>query len=198
MALQGYCREKIDLLIEFQRQISTCSDWPNHILKGTYGFVLMSRIYRLVLPIFFDTSFLKNRTSRAEPSFLLKIRAEPSLNPSRAQAQGQPQYLYILARALRALASSSGWAACPGATRGPTQGIDPRSQGVIPRRFKQKKNFVTYARTHERTYGRTDVTVEIGGLDLVKIWQFWIYIFIYFSIQIFEYPNIQYLSFWIF
>ena len=44
--------KKNDLLIQFQRQISTCSDWPNHILKGTYGFVLMSRIYRLVLSIF--------------------------------------------------------------------------------------------------------------------------------------------------
>ena len=75
--------KKNDLLIHFQRQISTCSDWPNHILKGTYGFVLMSRIYRLVLPIFFDTSFLKNRTSRAEPSFLVQSssqnRAEPRL-----------------------------------------------------------------------------------------------------------------------
>ena len=78
IALYGYCREKNDLLIQFQWQISTCSDWPNHILKGTYGFVLMSRIYRLVLPIFFDTSFLKNRTSRA---FWSKARAktEPSL-----------------------------------------------------------------------------------------------------------------------
>ena len=83
IALYGYCREKNDLLIQFQWQISTCSDWPNHILKGTYGFVLMSRIYRLVLPIFFDTSFLKNRTSRAEPSFLVQSssqnRAEPRL-----------------------------------------------------------------------------------------------------------------------
>ena len=70
--------KKNGLFIQFQWQISTCSDWPNHILKGTYGFVLMSRIYRLVLPIFFDTSFLKNRTSRA---FWSKARAktEPSL-----------------------------------------------------------------------------------------------------------------------
>ena len=75
--------KKNDLLIQFQWQISTCSDWPNHILKGTYGFVLMSRIYRLVLPIFFDTSFLKNRTSRAE---LFGPKLEPK--PSRAQARG--------------------------------------------------------------------------------------------------------------
>ena len=60
----------------FQRQILTCSDWPNHILKGTYGFVLMSRIYRLVLSFFFDTSFLKNRMSRAE---LFAQKSEPSL-----------------------------------------------------------------------------------------------------------------------
>ena len=80
IALYGYCREKNDLLIQFQWQISTCSDWPNHILKGTYGFVLMSRIYRLVLPIFFDTSFLKNRTSRAE---LFAQTLEP--NPSQAE-----------------------------------------------------------------------------------------------------------------
>ena len=43
--------------------------------------------------------------------------------------------------------------------------IDPRSQGVIPRRFKRKKNFVTNGRTEEqkngRTDGRTDVSVEI-------------------------------------
>ena len=76
ISLYGYFREKNDLLIQFQWQISTCSDWPNHILKGNYGFVLMSTIYRLVLPIFFNTSFLKNRTSRA---FCSKIRAEPRL-----------------------------------------------------------------------------------------------------------------------
>ena len=35
---------------------------------------------------------------------------------------------------------------------GSTPGIDPRSQGVIPRRFKRKNFFVT----NERTNGRTD------------------------------------------
>jgi len=38
-------------------------------------------------------------------------------------------------------------------------GFNPSGQEVIPRRFKQKKNFVTHVRTHvrtHRTYGRTD------------------------------------------
>ena len=49
---------------------------------------------------------------------------------------------------------------------GSTPGVDPRSQGVIPRQFKRKKIFVTDELTDERTNeltetGRTDVTVEI-------------------------------------
>ena len=44
-------------------------------------------------------------------------------------------------------------------------GVNPRSQGVIPRRFKRKKNFVTEGRKDGRTEGRTDgwtdVSVEI-------------------------------------
>ena len=44
----------------------------------------------------------------------------------------------------------------PGGYPGSTPGIDPRSQGVIPRRFKRKKNFVTDGRTHERTNVWTD------------------------------------------
>ena len=36
---------------------------------------------------------------------------------------------------------------------GSTPGVDPRSQGVIPRRFKRKKNFVTVVCTKD---GRTD------------------------------------------
>ena len=39
---------------------------------------------------------------------------------------------------------------------GSTPGVDPRSQGVIPRRFKQKKNFVTDARMDARTNTWTD------------------------------------------
>ena len=65
--------------------------------------------------------------------------------------------LKLLERDLRALASSSGGVACPGATRG----VDPGSKGVIQRRFKRKKKFCD-GRTHEgRTDGRTDVMVEI-------------------------------------
>ena len=42
---------------------------------------------------------------------------------------------------------------------GVNPGGRPRAQGVIPRRFKRKKNFVTHA---ERTPdGQTDVLVEI-------------------------------------
>ena len=37
------CRDALHCF--FQRQISTCSKWPNHILKGTYRFVLMSRVH---------------------------------------------------------------------------------------------------------------------------------------------------------
>ena len=47
---------------------------------------------------------------------------------------------------------------------GSTLGVDPRSQGVIPKRFKQKKIFVTDGRrtNGRRTKdGRTDVKVEI-------------------------------------
>ena len=41
---------------------------------------------------------------------------------------------------------------------GSTRVVDPRSQGVIPRRFKRKKFFVTDGRKPEtgRTDGRTD------------------------------------------
>ena len=39
---------------------------------------------------------------------------------------------------------------------GSTPGIDPRSQGVIPRRFKRKKIFVTNELTNGRTHGWTD------------------------------------------
>ena len=39
---------------------------------------------------------------------------------------------------------------------GSTPGVDPRSQGVIPRRFKRKKIFVTHELTNERTHGRTN------------------------------------------
>jgi len=38
----------------------------------------------------------------------------------------------------------------PGGDPGSTPGADPWSQGVIPRRFKQKKIFVTDARTDRR------------------------------------------------
>ena len=37
---------------------------------------------------------------------------------------------------------------------GSTPGVDPRSQGVIPRRFKRKKNFVTDGQTSDT--GQTD------------------------------------------
>ena len=36
---------------------------------------------------------------------------------------------------------------------GLTLGVDPRSQGMIPRRFKRKKIFVTDGRTNGRTNG---------------------------------------------
>ena len=40
---------------------------------------------------------------------------------------------------------------------GVNPGVDPRSQGVIPRRFKRKKNFVTeYGSTYGSTYAWTD------------------------------------------
>ena len=79
-------------------------------------------------------------------------------------------FIYKLERALRALASSSGGAACPGGTRGQprgsTPGVDPGSQGVIPRRVKRKKIFVTHAR---RTHGWTDRRVgRNSDVDSVK------------------------------
>ena len=37
-----------------------------------------------------------------------------------------------------------------------TPGVDPRSQGVIPRRFKRKKFFVTHGRTDEGWTDRRD------------------------------------------
>ena len=54
----------------------------------------------------------------------------------------------------------------PGGYPGSTPGIDPRSQGVIPRRFKRKKNFVTDERTNERTDERTDSLLELAGFYL--------------------------------
>ena len=41
---------------------------------------------------------------------------------------------------------------------GSTPGVDPRSQGVIPRRFNRKKNFVTERRKdgHRTPHGQTD------------------------------------------
>ncbi len=51
---------------------------------------------------------------------------------------------------------------------GSTPGVDPRSQGVIPRRFKQKKNFVTEGRrTHEGWTDRRDGgNSDIDGLEI--------------------------------
>ena len=49
----------------------------------------------------------------------------------------------------------------PGATRGQPRGVNFSSQGVISRRFKRKKNFVTDERTNKQTEGGTDVMVEI-------------------------------------
>ena len=80
--------------------------------------------------------------------------------------------LYVLERALRALASSSGGAACPGGTwgqpqgvpgvnprgyPGSTPGVDFRSQWVSSRDLSEKKIFLT----DERTEGRTDLVVII-------------------------------------
>ena len=48
---------------------------------------------------------------------------------------------------------------------GSTPGIDPWSQGVIPRRFKRKKNFVTDGLMD----GQTDVINEIVMSILNKI-----------------------------
>ena len=39
---------------------------------------------------------------------------------------------------------------------GSTPGVDPRSQGVIPRRFKRKKIFVTNGRKDGKKDGWTD------------------------------------------
>ena len=48
----------LTVIIILQRQILTRCDSPNHMLKGTYGFVLMSRVHwdhkkRKITPIFF-------------------------------------------------------------------------------------------------------------------------------------------------
>ena len=53
---------------------------------------------------------------------------------------------------------------------GSTPGIDPRSQGVIPKRFKRKKNFVTNERKNEdwtdrRDGGNSDLDVLIRNLS---------------------------------
>ena len=50
---------------------------------------------------------------------------------------------------------------------GSTPGVDPRSQGVIPRRFKRKKIFVTdggrtkYGWTDRRDGGNSDVDFNV-------------------------------------
>ena len=49
---------------------------------------------------------------------------------------------------------------------GLTPGVDPRSQGMIPRRFKQKKIFVTNGRKDGRKDGWTDRRVgQNSALD---------------------------------
>ena len=53
----------------------------------------MSRIYRLVLPIFFRYELFEKSH---EPSRAFCSKSEPSLNPSRAQARGQHQLLGLL------------------------------------------------------------------------------------------------------
>ena len=69
--------------------------------------------------------------------------------------------LKLLEKALRAFASSSGGAACPGGRGGVGVRGQPRGSGgdpkVIPRRFKRKKIFVTY--------GRTDGAAAAGWTD---------------------------------
>ena len=53
---------------------------------------------------------------------------------------------------------------------GLTPGVDPRSQGMIPRRFKRKKIFVTNGRKDARTDGWTDRRVgQNSDLDIDEI-----------------------------
>ena len=47
---------------------------------------------------------------------------------------------------------------------GSTLEVDPRSQGVIPRRFKQKKIFVTDGRTHRWTDRRAGRNSDVDGI----------------------------------
>ena len=48
---------------------------------------------------------------------------------------------------------------------GSTPGVDPRSQGAIPRRFKRKKFFVTYARTYTWTDRRDGRNSDLDFFD---------------------------------
>ena len=66
------------------------------------------------------------------------------------------QFLCLLERALRSLASSSGGAACPGATRGQPQGSTPGFRGGFQGDLSEKKNFVMHARTDEGWTDRHD------------------------------------------
>ena len=54
---------------------------------------------------------------------------------------------------------------------GSTPGVDPGSQGVIPRRFKRKRNFVTNERKDARTDGWTDRRVGRNS-DLIDLKSF--------------------------
>ena len=68
----------------------------------------------------------------------------------------------LLEEALRAFASSSGGAACPGATRGQPQGSTPGVRGWFQGDLSEKKFlWRTDGRTDARTDGQTDVLVEI-------------------------------------
>ena len=72
------------------------------------------------------------------------------------------QKYHILERALRALASSSGGAACPRATWGQPWGSTPGVRGWFQGDLSEKKIlWHTDARTDARTEGRTDVSIEI-------------------------------------
>ena len=69
--------------------------------------------------------------------------------------------IFILEKALWALASSFGGVACLGATRGQPGGSTPGVRGWFQEDLSEKKNCDGRTKDEGRTDGRTDVKVEI-------------------------------------
>ena len=103
----------------------------------------------------------QNRLKKCEKAHCLSTIVNLNLSRKKALIMEKMCSLNfrILERALRALASSSGGAACPGGTRGQPQGSTPGVRGWFQGDWSEKKK-ICDGRTDERTNGRTDTWTD--------------------------------------